>query len=140
MTEFERTAEGLIKVPGYEAEGRRQREQEAALEQMRGWLEEQHREVLEKDPLAPFVFRLPREMLGYLPADKLELLEAFERQTHARLRTVALAKDGKKRAYVAAGGDPATFEGRWALEGEDALLESRAAELERRAAASSPYN
>lgn len=128
MTEFERTPEGKIKVPQFEA-GRQQRaERKAVIDKVKAELEAEQKRAAHAEPFAPFKYRLPLEVLagGQFSEEELRELHTHEEISYDKHRPLAASKDAQRRSWVAAGGDAETFERDWYMAGEDADIAERA--------------
>jgi hypothetical protein len=133
------TEEQKIKAPAHiEADRRRAEEREGRVGELKGWLEDRHREALDADPHAPFKSKAPLSVLKALDEREREDVRSFEELAFQRHQEQARIKGAEKRYWTAAGGDGDRFERRWSEGGEDEAVARRAREIRERAE-NSPY-
>lgn len=102
--------------------------------ELKGWLDNQHREALEEEPYGRFVSRLPVEDIAKLTPQEREQIAAAEELAFERHKPVAQEKAAQKTAYLLAGGNEADFEQSWREYGREVAIQGLAGERLERAA------
>jgi hypothetical protein len=131
------TEEKKIRSAAGEAALKAKGEREGRVGDLKGWLEDRHREALDANPLAPFKSKAPLSVLKALDEREREDVRSFEEQAFHRHQEQARLKDAEKRYWTAAGGDGDRFERRWREHGEEEAVARRAREIRERAENSS---
>lgn len=103
------------------------------LDELRGWLEQQHTTALEESPYSFFVSRLPVELMAHLTPQERAQLETSELEAFHRHQPLAQTRAEQLAAFVRAGGTPEAFERNWEDHGRDAHVAAVAGEQLRRA-------